>query len=206
MFFPPEHTPADKIPLLFFLHGSGEHTGNVTIDQAIARYGPLKNDQYTQKAVGDRFIIVFPQLPAPGGNIWGAYDYDIIEIVEEAWNKYGVDVKRTYLTGFSFGGNGVLSIASKQPDIWAALWPVDPTQRPLPKLKLPMWLSLGERSRGKDAEMTLRRLGFQEVKKENNDPNGTHLYADYGENHLETGESAYRDNRIYNWLLNNRQQ
>ena len=168
--------PVERRPVLCFLHGIGEHSGNLTIDQALGRHGPLKDDPKTREAVGNCFIVVFPQLPNPGGDVWGNYADDVEEIVKFVWNEYGGDPKRTYLTGFSFGGNGVFRIASKKPGIWAALWPVDPTIKPIPDAQLPVWLSLGPKSRGED--MRLKTLGFHEKKDSDNATKFVYFYME----------------------------
>jgi predicted peptidase len=201
VFCPPEQKLEGKRPVLCFLHGSGEHDGCLKIEEAIARHGPLKDNKETKEAVGDRFIVIFPQLPAPGGDVWGDYAGEVKTIVEAVWEEYRGDTERTYLTGFSFGGNGVFDVASKQPDIWAALWPVDPTLKPFPKSKRPVWLSLGDRSRGKNEVESLNALGFQEVKQGQDNPDGYYLYTDYGKDHTATATLSYQDNRVYNWLL-----
>ncbi|HMR66531.1 MAG TPA: hypothetical protein PKE64_21160 [Anaerolineae bacterium] len=184
-------------PVLCFLHGHGEHSGLLTIDQAMARHGPLKDDDATRQAFADRFIVVFSQLPAPGGNVWLKYAAEVEELIKSVWHDYGGDPKRTYLTGFSYGGNGVFSLVAVQPGLWAALWPVDPTLNPIPKPPQPIWLCLGDYSRGDEA--SLQRRGFQELKKAGANTDG--VYVDYGKDHSGTATSAYRDRRIYDWLL-----
>jgi predicted peptidase len=184
-------------PVLCFLHGNGEHSGLLTIDQALERHGPLKADPETRTAFGGRFIVVFPQLPAPGGNVWIKYAAEIEELVKSVWHDYGGDPGRTYLTGFSYGGNGVFSLAAAQPRLWAALWPVDPTLNPIPKPPQPTWLCLGDYSRGDEA--SLHKKGFQEIKKAGD--NSNQVYIDYGKDHSGTATSAYRDKRGYDWLL-----
>ena len=196
-FCPKKDKQAGKQPVLCFLHGNGEHNGNLTIQEALEMHGPLKNDTDTHEALGDRFIVIFPQLPAPGGNVWGNYADDVSAIVASVQAEYGGDPNRTYLTGFSYGGNGVFSLATKQPGIWAALWAVDQPLKPTPQTRQPIWLSLGDRSRTEVSK--LRQQGFQEIKKAND--NSDKVYIDYGEGHTGTATSAYRDVRSYKWLL-----
>lgn len=196
---PPEDKTTKRRPVLCFLHGNGEHSGKLTIEQALGKHGPLQDDAKTRDAVGNRFIVVFPQLFKPGGDVWGNYADDVEDIVKFVWDEYGGDPKRTYLTGFSFGGNGVFCIASKKPGVWAALWPVDPTIKPIPESQLPVWLSLGPYSRCE--EEGLQKLRFQKIGKES-DNSAKFVYLDYGANHGCTATETYRDKRAYKWLLN----
>ena len=193
--------PKGEWPVLCFLHGNGEHGGKLTIEQALKRHGPLKKDDATREAVGERFIVVFPQLPDPGGNVWVDYADDVGEIMKVVWNEYGGDRTRTYLTGFSFGGNGVFRIASKKTGVWAALWPVDPKLKTIPRPQLPVCISLGEYSRSETTNIKI--LGYQDIK-ETVDNSIKFVYFDYGEDHVPTATAAYRDKMVYDWLLDKR--
>jgi hypothetical protein len=190
--------PADPQPLrpvLCFLHGSGEHDGALSLAEALARHGPLKDDARTRTASAG-FVVIVPQLPAPGGNVWHRYAADLEGLVRAVQRDHAGDPTRTYLTGFSYGGNGVLRLAGMQPRLWAALWPVDPTLRPIPRPAQPTWLSLGERSRGD--ERGLDRRGYRHQRVATDDT--TAIYLDYGKDHPGTATYAYRDARIYAWL------
>lgn len=61
--------------------------------------------------------------------------------------KYDGDHNRTYLSGFSYGGNGVFDLAVEQLGFWAGLWPVDPTRVPQKPIERPIWISIGQASR-----------------------------------------------------------
>ena len=97
-----------------------------------------------------------------------------------------------YLTGFSYGGNGVFDLALAQPDRWAALWPVDPTRVPQRAPKQPLWLSAGDVARAQRAPFVRAlQLGAK----------GERVWADDGEDHVGSARLAYGDERIYRWLL-----
>lgn len=110
---------------------------------------------------------------------------------------HGGDSARSYLTGFSFGGNGVFDLALAQRELWAALWPVDPTRVPPADPGLPVWLSSGEVSRRGERGF-VERLGL-------NQPAGAApggcVIVDRGQDHVGTATLAYADERIYDWLL-----
>jgi predicted peptidase len=185
--------PVGPWPLLCFLHGYDEATP-LDIRTALTRHGPLRPGN--PRIVTDRFIILAPQLPF-GGDVWSRYAQDVKQLIYAVQKTHGADPRKTYLTGFSYGGNGVLDLGWIQKDVWAALWPVDPTRVPEHTSELPMWLSFGEVSRP-------RKQAFIEAL--NLDPadraiDPDHVYFDQGRDHVGSAESAYEAERIYAWLL-----
>jgi hypothetical protein len=192
---PPTFTPGTgPWPVLCFLHGYKEATP-LPIQQVLTRHGPLRPENPSQAAA--RFIVVAPQLRAPGGDVW-RYQADVVQdIVRWVQTAYNGDPRQTYLTGFSFGGNGVFDLALAQRDMWAALWPVDPTRVPPTPLPRPVWLALGEVSRSRQ-EAFIRVLRLQSAI---DHPDGDSLYLDRGLDHVQTARAAYQDEQVYTWLL-----
>ncbi|MBN1555465.1 MAG: prolyl oligopeptidase family serine peptidase [Phycisphaerae bacterium] len=113
----PETYGKDKLrlPLILFLHGSGERGKNPNI---IGKFGPPR---VSLQQKGFPFIVLAPQCPA--GKWWT--DVDVTEMVmallDQVCKDYLVDTKRIYLTGMSMGGFGAWDLAQKYPDRWAAL-------------------------------------------------------------------------------------
>ena len=175
------------LPLLCFLHGYGE-AAPMPIDRALRLHGPLAP---SAAALATReFIIVAPQLSV-AGHIWARHADEVRAIVDEAGAQHGVDAARRYLSGFSYGGNGVFDLALAQPDVWAALWPVDPTRVPRKAPAQPLWLSAGAIARPqRQAFVRALKLGTHE-----------RVWADEGEDHVGSARVAYGDERIYRWLL-----
>lgn len=193
---PAASAPAEQRPVLCFLHGYDE-AAPLDIHQALTRHGPLWPGAAPR--VSEEFIVVAPQLPA-AGDLWYRYADTVLEIVTEVQALGGGDPARTYLTGFSFGGNGVFDLALAQPGLWAALWPVDPT-RPPPRDPLrPVWLSIGAAAR-LGRELFVQALNLQPAEAL---PQGDRLYLDEGQGHVSAARSAYADERIYRWLLSKR--
>ncbi len=182
-------------PVLCFLHGYDE--GPPAEIAALTRHGPLRPDGAPDE-VRD-FLVVAPQLPARG-DLWLRNADAVLRIVREVQARHGGDPARTYLTGFSFGGNGVFDLALAQPDVWAALWPVDPTRVPTRDPGRPVWLSVGEVARYAGSRF-VQRLQLRDA---DADSGGTRLYTDRGEDHVGSATSAYREGRIYRWLLSHR--
>lgn len=180
-------------PVLCFLHGYDE-AFPLEIRRALTRHGPLRPGS-APRAVRD-FVVVAPQLPR-AGDVWHRYADAVREIVAEVQRAHGGDPRRTYLSGFSFGGNGVFDLAVAQPGTWAALWPVDPTRVPREDPGRPVWLSFGEVARrGKTS--FIRALELEPAAAE---PGGDRLYLDEGRDHVGSATLAYADERIYAWLL-----
>lgn len=164
------------------------------IRQALSLHGPLAADASNE--VG-RFIVVAPQLPIRG-DFWYRHADAVREIVERVLTLHHGDSKRTFLTGFSFGGNGVFDLALEQRGFWAALWSVDPTRVPPADPQCPIWFSSGEVSR-QHAQAFMQRLDLKTLQ-----PGGKpqdRVYEDQNQNHVGTARLAYRNDDIYRWLL-----
>lgn len=180
------------LPVLCFLHGYDE-AAPAPIREGVGRHGPRPG---SAARATDDFIVVAPQLPR-GGDLWHLYADVVRTIVEGVHAEHGGDARRTYLSGFSFGGNGVFDLALAQPDFWAALWPVDPTRVPRRDPGRPIWLSIGEVARLGAASFIYKL----QLKDANGGTPGDRVYLDEGENHVGSATLAYRDARIYDWLL-----
>jgi poly(3-hydroxybutyrate) depolymerase len=185
--------PSGGWPVLCFLHGYGEGAP-MEIRAALTRHGPLREG--SAPAARRDLIVVAPQLPARG-DLWTRYGPAVLEVVRRVLGEHAGDPGRSYLTGFSFGGNGVFDLALTQPGMWAALWPVDPTRVPPADPGAPVWLSSGEVSR-RGERAFVDRLSLAPPA----DPApGDRVLVDYGADHVGTATAAYADERIYRWLL-----
>jgi predicted peptidase len=183
-------------PVLCFLHGYDE-AAPLEIRRALTRHGPLATGSWPE--VRERWIVFAPQLPL-AGDLWYAYAEAVHRIVIDVQGVHRGDPSHTYLTGFSFGGNGVFDLALRQPGVWAALWPVDPTRVPSADPGRPIWLSFGEASRRRKVEF-IRALRLRPAEE---NLEGDRLYLDQGQDHVGSARLAYRDERIYRWLLSKR--
>jgi dienelactone hydrolase len=179
--------------VLFFLHGYDEGAP-LDIQDALTRHGPLRPGN-TVRAV-EEFIIVAPQMPTRG-DVWHRYADAVRVILRHVHQRHDGDPQRTYLTGFSFGGNGVFDLALLQPHTWAALWAVDPTRVPTRNPQRPVWLSFGEVARH-------RKNGFiqaLDLRPVDESIDGDRVYLDEGADHVSSATLAYQDELIYSWLL-----
>jgi predicted peptidase len=188
---------ATPYPVLCFLHGHGE-AAPMPIRDALTLHGPLRPENSSR--IAERFIIVAPQLRVAGDN-WRKETDAVRRIVGSVLDECVGDPQRTYLTGFSYGGNGVFDLAIAQRDLWAAAWAVDPTRPPRGDLPCPLWLSLGEASRARGDDFVRAIKGLQEVRPEEGIPEADFVREDRGENHTGTARIAYREDRVYEWML-----
>lgn len=183
-------------PVLCFLHGFDEGAP-AEVRDALTRHGPLRPGSSPLAA---QFIVVAPQLPEQG-DVWHRHAAAVHDIMKQVPARYGGDPERTFLTGFSFGGNGVFDLALVQRRFWAALWPVDPTRAPRADPARPVWLSSGAVSRrGKRTFVTRLHLVDDSGRA------GDRVYSDGGHDHVGTALSAYQDDRVYRWLLDRRRK
>lgn len=115
--FVPARTGKRKVPVILFLHGSGER-GSDNRKQITVGLGPYI------AAHADDFpaIVVFPQAPADAE--WRQSAALAFSALDAATREFGGDPRRTYLTGLSMGGYGTWELALQQPTRFAAIAPV----------------------------------------------------------------------------------
>jgi predicted peptidase len=186
-------TTAGAWPLLCFLHGHDEGAPT-PIKKALTRHGPLAAT--SSPMATEEFIVVAPQMTTRG-DLWYRYAGAVREILQQVQAFHRADPRRIYLTGFSFGGNGVFDLGRELREVWAALWPVDPTRVPRVNPEQPIWLSSGQVSR-RYGQAFIKRLHLEPLQE--GEP-GDRVYVDQGKNHVGTARLAYQDDRIYRWLL-----
>ncbi len=104
LFTPHDYNPANKYPVILFLHGAGE-IGNDNEDQLSGIYKLFRNN-------GDLAASAF--VICPQSYEWWNLDSDkqyangtlssALRLVDEITNKYSCDKNRIYVTGLSMGG------------------------------------------------------------------------------------------------------
>jgi predicted esterase len=188
--------------VLCFLHGDGEaaaYTGpgkrHKDVFAALRAHGPLRP---RSSLPASDFIVLIPQLPGLGGDVWKDYAASLDEILSAVKAEFNADLQHAYLSGFSYGANGVLDISDRQDGRWAALWPVDAT-RPFkqnPK-RPPVWLWYGTDTRLNNEETS---EGLLEVDPTETCPSGDKIVSNTWKGHVSTAIHAYQDRRVYMWL------
>ena len=184
--------PAQRWPLLLFLHGSGDGTNR----EVLHKWGPPR-----QIAQGRKFpfILVAPRSP-PGPTQWW-YAPQLGELLDDIAAKYRVDKDRIYVTGLSMGGYGTWRLASEFPNRFAAIAPFcggwDETEAPR-IAHIPVWAFHGDQDKAVPVEFTLRMIDA--LKKAGAEPRLT-IYPGVSHN---CWEPAYSGQELYDWFLSHR--
>lgn len=118
VFVPLARARGGKLPIILFLHGSGERGSDNRI-QLDAGLGP-----YVREHAADfPAIVVFPQVEKNGE--WMGANVDMaLAALDAATREFDGDAQRSYLTGLSMGGYGTWETALKAPTRFAALVPI----------------------------------------------------------------------------------
>ncbi len=112
-----EATAPTKLPVILFLHGSGERGGD-GVKQTHAGLGP-----YLRAHPDFPALVVFPQVPAH--EEWsGRNNRAAVAALDATIAEFGADPARQYLTGMSMGGFGCCNFARYDPHRLAAFVPV----------------------------------------------------------------------------------
>lgn len=179
-----------KIPLIVFLHGSGERGNNLEIVKA---HSPFTYKNLIKEPVA----ILAPQCPE---NTW--WDTDAVYfLIREISEKYKIDKERIYLTGLSMGGWGTLKLAGEHPEMFAAVAVVcAPTDR----------VMLANIHQYKDLNIKLYHGGMDDVVLPENAFNfyqklhpinpKAELIIFPNDNH-NSWDSTYSDPKLWDWML-----
>ncbi|MBN9518312.1 dienelactone hydrolase family protein [bacterium] len=124
---PKAYAPGTALPLVVWLHGSGETGGD--------NVAPLRALDKTVLADAEKcpaFVMV-PQCPPKSA--WHAVGYNkvpemtdpsrmTVAAVAGLRKEFGLDGRRIYVGGFSMGGCGTWELLTRYPDLFAAAFPI----------------------------------------------------------------------------------
>lgn len=150
-------TATNGVPLVLFLHGSGE-CGTNNVSQLSNGVGGLVWWSRNRESA----IVVAPQ--APPGMVWSPVFFNelharmpysappmvklVKSLIDDICERYPVDTNRILATGISLGAYGVWDMVSRYPGFFAAAIPVcgagDP-QKADAASKTPLWIFHGEK-------------------------------------------------------------
>ncbi|WP_175517632.1 carboxylesterase family protein [Planctomicrobium piriforme] len=153
---PPEQRDS-RVPLVVFLHGSGERgTDNVRQLQ------PLSQKLFKDHAFP--CCILAPQCVPD--TPWMHWMPELEELIERTLQDDRIDPDRVYLIGFSMGGSGCWELAARRPDLFAAAVPICGGGRTdwAASLKdLPIWAIHGSEDRAVSPERTREMIAAIEA-------------------------------------------
>lgn len=151
-----------------------------------------------QGAVLDSELPWGPEGPPDG---WSKLEADVLSIVDSVSREQRVDLTRRYLTGISYGAFGTWYLASRHPDLFAAIAPVvgwghPDLMPPLAKVNLPIWVFAG----GRDATIEARYFypGLNKLESLGDTRLRFTIEADMGH---DVWARVYAGRDLYDWLL-----
>ena len=187
--FPENFKKNKKYPLVVFLHG-GINSDPRRLNSRILTVNSFfipENDQY---------IIV---SPIKLGIDWSAKK--IQDVVADIESHIKIDKKRIYLTGLSMGGRGTFIVASKLPEVFAAIMPLSPHHGPYSYLRLSEKVShlptfLHHSTNDSTSRFSMAKSMFDKLSKSNEN-----LIFDIGSSGHSGWNKIYSDKENINWLL-----
>ena len=179
-----------KVPLMVFLHGSGERGTDL---EKVKANGPFNYRNLIKEPVA----ILAPQCP---DGVW--WDTETLYyLIKEIQQKYKIDESRIMLTGLSMGGWGSLKLAMEHPELFSAVAAVCPPVDRLMKVRatqykdLPMKIFHGAND---DVVSPMNAIEiYQAIKKVNKN---IELIIFPDDNH-NSWDSAYSNPKLYEWML-----
>ncbi len=181
-----------RYPLVLFLHGAGERGDNIEV---IKKHGIPKR---IEEGMNFPFISVSPQCHE---GVWWSHPRNLCSL-EKLMKKMIIDLhinkNRIYGTGLSMGGYGILELASKCPNLFAAIVPIcgGTITNQLKQLeKIPIWMFHGEKDDVIPIESSLFIYEYLKEKNKNirltTYPNIMH----------DSWTITYENQEVYDWLL-----
>jgi len=116
VYVPAEWSAEKKWPVILFLHGSIEK-GDDGVAQSLVCIGNLARKEPKRFPA----LIVMPQCRMEASWETERMQAQALAALDASTEEFNGDRERTYLTGFSMGGYGTWSMASRHPDRFAAL-------------------------------------------------------------------------------------
>ena len=179
-----------KVPLMVFLHGSGERGDNLDLVKA---HSPFTYKNLFPEPVA----ILAPQCPA---NVW--WDTEAVYyLIKEIQQKYQIDDSRIMLTGLSMGGWGTLKLAMEHPELFSAVVAVCAPVDRLMKVRVSQYKDLPIKifhGGNDDVVSPMNSIEiYQEIKKVNKNVELT-IFPDDNHN---SWDSTYSNPKLYEWML-----
>ncbi|MEE2723715.1 MAG: alpha/beta hydrolase-fold protein [Bacteroidota bacterium] len=217
----PKNYNSQKLyPMLIFLHGAGER-GDDNELQLIHGGSLFKSNDFRNNYPA---IVVFPQCPEKSfwANVKRNSDKDIgkkfdfiddifenkqLEMVERLLTfiekKYKIDTTKRYVGGLSMGGMGTFELVARNPDYFAAAFPIcgggNPKWANLLK-STPFWIFHGEDDSVVSVDFS--RKMFEALSQVNASVRLT-IYP--GVNH-NSWDNSFQDPDLINWLFLNKRK
>jgi len=205
--------PGEKLPLVIFLHGSGE-CGVDNMKQMLN--GPDAMIAYS-RAKKTPVVLVAPQCPV--GEVWAPLFWQpstakyqsrqskmgrlVTELAIKCIDTLPVDKDRVLLTGLSLGGYGVWDLLARNPSMYAAAMPVCGGGCPETCRKfanVPIWVFHGEKD--PNVSVKLSRAMVSELWR----LDAPVRYRETPDAGHAVWNAVYRDDGILKWFFSQRRK
>jgi dienelactone hydrolase len=119
-YLPPGYEPGRKWPLVMQLHGY-----NPANPVYVRWWGASERHPGIDTEFSSHQGVIYLEAHGRGNTQYlGMGDSDVVHAIAEAKRLFSVDEDRVYLTGDSMGGWGTWNVATRHPDLFAAIAPV----------------------------------------------------------------------------------
>ncbi len=215
---PENYNSQSPFPLLLFLHGAGER-GSDNKSQLVHGSFLFKSEDFRNNYPA---IVVFPQCPEKSSwaNVKRNYDmlngkkFDFFKEISEnkqlimveklldfIEKKYSIDPTRRYVGGLSMGGMGTFELVARNPDYFAAAFPIcgggNPDWSDLLKTT-PFWIFHGEDDGVVSVDFS--RKMYEALGKEKASVRLT-IYPEVNHN---SWDNAFAEPDLMHWLFSNK--
>lgn len=179
-----------NVPLIVFLHGSGERGNNLEMVKA---HSPFTYKDQIKEPVA----ILAPQCPADSW--WDTVT--LYNLIKEIQKKYKIDASRIYLTGLSMGGWGTLKLAMEHPEMFAAVVSVCAPTDQVMTANIQQYKNLNMKIfHGGMDDIVLPENAFKFYQKLHPVNPSAELIIFPNDNH-NSWDSAYSNPQLYEWML-----
>lgn len=197
VFVPHDYDGTKDLPVILFLHGSGETKGGQGQPKDVGLGAYIRKHEKTF-----RFLVIFPQAQERG------WQKEVnrnmaLGILDKTLGEYKTDSHRVYLTGLSMGGAGTWSYAMADPARWAAIVPICGRGNPqqADKIKdIPCWVFHG--AQDPTVPVTESRQMVAALKAAGGDP----TYTEFPKAKHNSWDQAYATPGLWGWLANQKRK
>ncbi len=186
----------EPLPLVLFLHGSGERGSNPEAVFHISLPRWLKEGRWAPKA-----HVLCPQCPA--GFDWGNRAEQLKALISREITELGADPSRIVITGLSMGGFGAWEMAICYPRLFSCVVPIcgGGLSWRVPNLKeVPVWAFHGDEDQAVPLRNSLEMVDA--LRAAGGAPRLTILH---GVGHA-CWDEAYGDSRVLLWMLEQKRE
>lgn len=184
-----------NVPLIVFLHGSGERGNNLEMVKA---HSPFTYKDLIKEPVA----ILAPQCPE---NMW--WDtVTVYNLIREIQKKYKIDASRIYLTGLSMGGWGTLKLAMEHHEMFAAVVSVCAPTDQVMTANIQQYKNLNMKIyHGGMDDVVLPENAFKFYQKLHPVNPSAELTIFPNDNH-NSWDSAYSNPQLYEWMMSKKKE